>query len=154
MARPIERKVGDVLRIPLTDGDHAYGFELAHRVVVVVDFKGSAELAPEVVVRTAPLFKVMVMDSAVEAGRWPVVGHVELSKEWLQPVKYFRQDSEHWERLFIHLSDGTETPTDVAGIEGLEAAALWEPGHVEDRIMDHYAGRENLWMKSIAHKSY
>ena len=32
---------------------------------------------------------------------------------------------------------------------GLERAAVWEPSHVEERIVDYYAGRKNQWLESL-----
>ena len=79
-----------------------------------------------------------------------MIGDVELPESYLRPVKFYRQDGLHPERLSIRWSDGTEIPTDLAGIEGLEKHAFWGPEHVEDRIMDHFAGRPNKWLKGLA----
>jgi hypothetical protein len=32
---------------------------------------------------------------------------------------------------------------------GLERAAVWEAGHVEERIVDHFAGRTNKWVEDM-----
>jgi hypothetical protein len=115
-----------------------------------VNYRGKTELSAEEIVQVKSLFKVMVMDRAIKSFRWPVIGHVELPPVWLHPVKFYKQDALHPERLFIKWSDGTEIPTDLQGIERLEKAAIWDPEHVEDRIMDHFAGRPNRWLKSLA----
>jgi hypothetical protein len=75
---------------------------------------------------------------------------LELPEAYMRPVKFYKQDGLHRERLSIKWSDGTEIPTDLAGIEGLEKAAIWAPEHVEDRIADHFAARPNKWLKSLA----
>lgn len=150
MAKRIKRKVGNVVKIPLSDGNHGYGFELPHGLVAVVNYHGQEELSAQDIVQVKPLFTVMVVDRAIKSLRWPVIGYVELSEVWLRPVKFYKQDALHGELLFLKWSDGTEVPTDMDGIEGLEKAAIWGPEHVEDRIMDHFAGRPNRWLKSIA----
>ena len=149
MAKRVKRQPGNVLRIPLSDGDHGYGFERPHGLVTVVDSKGKADLSPEHIVQLTPLFTIFVMDRAIKSGRWPVIGHVELSESWLTPVKFFRQDQLKPERLSIACSDGTEFPSDLKGIEGLEKAAVWSAEHVEDRITDHFAGRPNPWLQAL-----
>jgi hypothetical protein len=149
LAKRVTRKVGNILSIPLSDGDHGYGFELAHGLVVVVNYKGKKDLPAQEVARIEPLFKVYVMDYAVKKGRWPVVGHVELAEFWLQPQKFYRQDALDPSQLFIRTSEGVETPTDLQGIQGLEKAAVWDPEHVEVRIQDHFAGRPNISLKAL-----
>jgi hypothetical protein len=72
-----------------------------------------------------------------------------LAESWLQPQKFYRQDALDPNQLFIRTSEGIETPTDLQGIQGLEKAAVWDPEHVEDRIQDHFAGRPNIWLKSL-----
>ncbi len=94
------------------------------------------------------------MDRAIKSGRRPLIGNVELVGEWLKPVKYYRQDAFHRYQLFIRLTDGTVTPTDPAGNEQLEKGAVWNPEHVEDQIVNHYAGRPNIRVKSPALKDF
>ena len=149
MPKRVKRQAGNVVRIPLPDGDHGYGFERPRGLVTVVDSKGKVDLSPEHIVQLTPLFTIFVMDRAIKSGRWPVIGHVELSERWLTPVKFFRQDRLKPERLSIAFSDGREIPSDLKGIEGLEKAAVWDPEHVEDRITDHFAGRPNCWLKAL-----
>ena len=149
MPKRIKRAAGNVLAIPLADGEHGYGFELPHGIVAVVDFKGKSDLSAEEVLQLSPLFKVYVMDSAIKSGRWPVIGHVTLPDASLRPMKFFRQDQLHPERVSIALSDGTEIPSDMKGVEGLEKSAVWSAVHVENRIIDHFAGRPNISVKSL-----
>jgi hypothetical protein len=33
---------------------------------------------------------------------------------------------------------------------GLERCAVWAPEHVEDRLRDHFRGRPNKWVESLA----
>jgi len=33
--------------------------------------------------------------------------------------------------------------------QGLEAAAVWEPEHIEDRLRDHFDGKPNKWLESL-----
>lgn len=32
---------------------------------------------------------------------------------------------------------------------GLERSAVWEPEHVEDRLIDHFENRPNKWVESL-----
>ena len=117
-----------------------------------MDFKDKSDLSAEGVLQLARLFTVYVMDSAIKSGRWPVIGHVTLPDVWLRPLKFFRQDRLHPERVSIALSDGTEIPSDMKGVEGMEKSAVWSAEHVEhveNRIIDHFAGRPNASVKSL-----
>lgn len=42
-----------------------------------------------------------------------------------------------------------ETPASLQECENLEPAAAWDPGHVEDRLRDHFDGRPNEWVESL-----
>ncbi len=45
-----------------------------------------------------------------------------------------------------------ERPATTGECIGLEAAAVWEAEHVEDRLRDHFAGQLNKWVEQLRAK--
>jgi hypothetical protein len=97
------------------------------------------------------------MNHAVTRGRWQVIGSVPLSQEERSvPIRFFKQDALtgdltiYWEGP--EPGEVHEVPATREECMGLERAAVWEPEHVEDRLRDHFAGRPNKWLESLALK--
>lgn len=88
------------------------------------------------------------MNHAVTGGRWKRVGHKSLSDAEARPPAKFIRDRLTPGRYRIY-EDGKMREATRKECEGLEAAAVWEPEHVEDRLRDHYAGRPNKWVESL-----
>lgn len=99
------------------------------------------------------LFIVEVYDSVITKGRWRIVGNLPIREELKVPPLKFIQD-----RLnpnFFELYDpitGKTFPAKRDDCKGLERAAVWEAEHVEERLLDHYEGRENKWVKKMSIK--
>lgn len=45
--------------------------------------------------------------------------------------------------------ESVENPATPEECAVLERAAVWDPGHVEDRLRDHFAGQSNKWVESL-----
>jgi hypothetical protein len=146
-AKKTKRVVGDIVKVQLQDGKISYAMALPHAVFAFFDYYGGDCLDVVQVVQFPVLFRLFVMDYAVTSGRWPVVGHVEPSPEFLSEPTFFKQDPIS-KRFFIYIG-GKDLPATREDIEGLERAVVWDPEHVEDRLMDHYAGRANKWVESM-----
>ena len=95
------------------------------------------------------LFTLAAHKSLVAQGQWEVVGRRAL-EETLRPPAAQRLidvlDPEHYQ-LIDDAGDMREATREE--VEGLEPAAVWEPGHIADRLEDHYAGRPNRWLKDM-----
>ena len=63
--------------------------------------------------------------------------------------RFFKRDSISG-KFSIYEGGGIETPATYDEVVDLECAAVWDPEHVESRLDDHYAGVENLWVKSLS----
>ena len=85
---------------------------------------------------------------AVTRGRWKRVGHKPISDAEARPPAKFIRDLLAPGRYRIY-EDGKMRKATRKECEGLEAAAVWDPEHVEDRLRDHYAGRPNKWVESL-----
>lgn len=100
-------------------------------------------------------FRVPVMDSAFKrGGRWRVIGRHPLRDDESPDTRRFKQDAITGE-LSIYWEDsvrGTwhEEPATLEECADLERSAVWNANHIEDRLRDHFAGRPNIWVGSLA----
>lgn len=146
------RTPGDFVRIPLQDGNHTYGRVLEEPLVAFYDAMTTVDLDLGSLASRPILFRLCVQNSAITRGRWPVIGSTPLTPDLVRPPVFFRQDAIDPALFFLHHLDGHETPASRQQCIGLERAAVWDPEHVEDRLHDHYLGRPNKWLQSLAPK--
>lgn len=141
------RRVGDVLAISLDDqGLMAYAVVLPHADFAIFDARKAA--SPEAALQRPPMFYVAVINGAVTTGRWPVLQVNSASVPRLEAPPTFMQDPFDPEKFQIY-DHGAMRPATRSECESLERTAVWDPEHVEDRIRDAYAGRENSWVRSM-----
>lgn len=120
--------------------------------MVFFDRVSADDLAPENVSRLPVLFRIWVANHAVTRGRWPVIGRVAITPENSAEPFFYKQDAITGRLALYHstfAATNWERPASLAECAGLEAAAVWEPEHVEDRLRDHFAGRSNKWVESL-----
>jgi hypothetical protein len=145
--RKIDRRVGDVVAIRLSDGRLAFAWLLREPLMAFFDYssRGPAAAVAEIV-RNPIAFRIWVMKRALTV--WQVVGHVSVPDDVLEPPWFFKQDP--LSRAVSILRTGTEEfPANAETAKGLERAAVWDPEHVADRLEDHFAGRPNKWVDSV-----
>ena len=88
---------------------------------------------------------------------WVVVGKQPLNDDELDRHKYFHVDAISGELSIRHTGDHypkghKEWPATFEECEGLERSAVWDPCHIESRLLDHFEGRSNKWVDSLALK--
>lgn len=87
------------------------------------------------------------MDRPIETGRWPVVGNLPLTHDFIEPVAFVNQDP--ISKRIYKLQDSVEMDVSKEEALQLERAAVWSDCHIEDRLLDHFNGVENKWVKSL-----
>jgi len=142
------RKVGDVYQINLGDRTHCYAMALGEARFAFFDLRTTRKVDVSDICQRQILFKIAVMNYAVTRGRWKRVGHKPLSDAEARPPASFIRDLLCPGRYRIY-EDGKMREATRKECEGLEAAAVWEPEQVEDRLRDHYARRPNKWVESL-----
>jgi hypothetical protein len=147
MARQ-KRVIGDVVEINLGDGKRSYARVLPEGAFAFYDCVSTEELNPEEVISRPILFIVGVMKHAVTSGRWRRVKTLPLEKHLVELPPEFIQDPIDPTRFRIY-QNGKARPATREECEGLERAAAWDPTHVEDRLLDHYAAKPNKWVESM-----
>jgi hypothetical protein len=152
MSKAQKRAIGDIVRIELGDGFHAYARVLEEALFGFYDSRVREDLPVDRIITLPILFYVPVMAHAVKRGRWVVVGSAPLEGALLHPPPRFMQDGIRKDEFRIYEKGKIRFATKEECI-GLEREAVWEPAHVEDRLRDHYAGRKNKWVESLKMRS-
>ena len=138
---------GDVFAIPLPDGSgHAFCRYLDKLLTEFFDLRSMDVPTIDEVVKAPVAFSVWVSKTALAS--WQKIGHI--SPPPRPSPLFFKQDS--ITRRLSLWDNGRESPADLAGCAGLECAAVWSAEHIVDRLQDHFAGRQNKWVESLAPK--
>lgn len=145
--RKSRRRIGDIVKILLPDNFYCFGRVLQEPLVAFYDLHVREIPDIDVIISSPILFKVWVMNSAITTGRWVIVGNRDVDDRTATEPEFFKQDtiSKKYSRYFNNM----ETPATKAECIGLECAAVWDAEHVEERLVDHYAGRPNKWVESL-----
>lgn len=143
---------GDILEIPLGNGQRAFARILKNPLVAFYDLKADKTPAIDFIVSKPVAFKVWVMNSALTDGKWPIIGTKPLTPDLEESPTFFKRDPISG-KLSIYTKGGCEKPATLQECEGLECAAVWDPKHLTDRLNDHFANRPNKWVESMKPRS-
>ena len=149
------RKNGQVVRIELGQDTHSYARVLDRPSFAFYDRAFGKDDRPDLneILALPIAFTLWVMDYVFSEYRWPVIGWAELDPSLLRHPKFWKQDEDTDEISIYHrvpeLGPLYERPANYEEAKYLECAAVWDPEHVEDRLRDHFAGRENKWVQSM-----
>ncbi len=147
MKRPY-RTPGNVVLIPLSDGKYTYGRVINAPLMAFYDLRSAEILPVEEVVKSRVLFKIWVMNSAISKHHWRVLGNLPLENELIAVAEFYKWDMIS-KKFSVYEGDGQERPATLEECTNLECAAVWSAEHVESRLEDHFAGRENKWVNSL-----
>ncbi|WP_165271732.1 Imm26 family immunity protein [Pelagerythrobacter rhizovicinus] len=146
---------GQIVEIALGQGKKSYARVLKEPLFAFYDkiFDASDNPNTENVVQLPIAFKINVMNSSVTSGRWHIIGRIDLTPDLEKVPSFCKQDIVTGE-LFIYqevpeLAPDYERPATAEECKGLEAAAVWDAEHVEDRLRDHFAGQPNEWVEQL-----
>jgi Immunity protein 26 len=147
--RRVKKKEGDIFRVELDESRHSYAVALKHPLFAFLDIMTDSELSVNSIENLKVIFAVCVMDYATKSGIWDKVGHTEVFKDYLDDYRFFKQDSISGRLTSYRDRDGDEFPIDYKTASTMEAAAVWDPHHIEERIRDHFAGKPNKWVEAL-----
>lgn len=147
------RKEGQIVKIPLFNGSYSLGIVLKEPLVSFFD-KILKDEDDVVSIDNMPVaFTLMVMNDAVTSGRWVVVGNSTIPERLKAVPKFCKQDQVSGALSIYHeipdLAPHYERPALPGECADLEAAAVWEAEHVEDRLRDHFSGTPNKWVEQL-----
>lgn len=151
------RTPGKLLQVNLGNNKAARALVLNEPLIAFFDKQFDLDEADDVCVVDLPIaFTLMVMNRAVTSGRWVVVGSVDIPPALKVPPKFCKEDLVSGEAAIYQeipeLAPFYERPARPGECEGLEAAAVWDPEHVEDRLRDHFVGLPNKWVEQLRYR--
>lgn len=138
-------RFGEVVAIPLRGGDYAFAQALEPPELAFFDLRSAERASPDEVVSHPVLFRLWVMRYGPLD--WEKLGKAAVAGPLQQEVPRFKKDpTDGALRIYV---DAEERPATIEEVRHLEAAAVWEPEHVVDRLEDHFAGRPNKWVEAL-----
>lgn len=148
----IRRKVGDLLRIDLGSGRHAYAQVADEPLIIFFEGTFDEEMGTEHIPSLPVAFRLWVSNHAITKGTWPVVGSQPLLPANAEEPLFFKQDAISGQLSLYHsafAATNYERPASLEECQHLECAAVWEPEHVVDRLNDYAAHRPNHWVENL-----
>lgn len=143
---------GAFVRIPLADGTFGYGRLREFPYAAFYDLRTESPLDDLAAIAARPvLFTLAVHKSVTDA--WPVIGSLPLEPALEQPLVRFRQNVADPSDCEIVDTAGNVRRATPQECEGLERSSVWDPVHVQDRLLDAFLKRPNKWVESLKVKS-
>ncbi len=142
------RKPGTFLRIPLSDGSFGYGRILEAPYGAFYNYRtASPEQDLDTIASKPVLFRIAFRHLALRS--WEPIGWREVEKHLAQPIIQFTQDILNFRNCKIFDTAGNVRDAEPQECVGLEAAAVWEQHHVEERLLDTFVGRANASVEHL-----
>lgn len=76
-----------------------------------------------------------------------------MEKCWLQRLPFWisgPKPPQYFMAIYIRRLIYKEWPATFEECEGHKRAAVWDPCHIESRLLDHFEGWSNKWVESLA----
>lgn len=141
MANARHPKPGTFLAVPLADGSFGYGRVLASPYIAFYAHRTPSPIIDLDDLESRPVLFCQAV--RMRTGHWPVLGVRPLLGEVAKPVLRFMQDLANPALCTIFDSVGHERAATPQDCVGLERAAVWDPHHIEERLLDGFEGRPN-----------
>lgn len=149
MAKAPRIALGTFMCIPLGDGTFGYGRALQYPYVAFYDLRTGTPLSDIKEAGARPVLFRLSVRLLGGHDRWPALGKAKLQGEVAEPVTFFTQDDDDIQKCTIYDTAGLYRAASPEECVGLERSAVWDPHHVEERLLDHFEGRENETEKSF-----
>ena len=135
-------KPGMFMRIPLADGSYGYGRLLQQPYAAFYDYRTTEPSDDlDAIERQPILFRVAILISGLR--KWTPLGVRPLAGEAAAPLVFFQQNPFNPLVCSIYDTLGNDRNATPEECVGLERSAVWEPRHVEQRLLDRFMGRPN-----------
>jgi Immunity protein 26 len=142
---------GALIRINLKDGYDTFARLLANGQVAFYSIRCFHEEPIELnqIYESDILFVTAVMKYAFKKETWKIIDVRPLEKALSEPRNYFIKDILSGRFSIYRSNDGSIRDSLLKECQGLEEAAGWDPEHIEERLMDHFANRPNKWVEMM-----
>ena len=137
---------GKIFQIQLKDGSFGYCQLATLPFTNFLDYRTlkKDEYKIENILNSPILFKVPVFRYAINQGNWNCIGKKEVKAEDDIEPWFFKYDSLAKKFYLYKNSTSEEIPSTWEECKDLECAAIWEPHHVEERLLDYFEGRPSV----------
>ncbi len=145
------RKEGAFIELSLPNGKFSYGRVLPKASYAFYNIYSDNRITDiDLIKASKVLFILAVYKHAVTKNRWKIIGKSELEDELKKmPMKFIQDQLEPTQFRIYDPNSGEMKRAKKEECLGLECAAVWEPEHVEDRIIDYFENRPNKWFESL-----
>lgn len=139
---------GAIVKVPFDGEYHTYARVLNYGDLAFYDCKTKEDIGNLKDVTSKPiLFKCIVNINGVQRGKYPIIGEVPL-EDTLKDSKYYLAPPVGSNQYRISANGGIRNASREECV-GLEPGIIWDPVHIDVRLTDHYAGRENQMLKTM-----
>ena len=96
------------------------------------------------------IFIAAVFNDAVTSGRWKKIGIYPLEARFhILPFKFIQDEIDSADVRLYNPNTGEIFISNRRACIDLEPAAVWDAEQIEERIVDYYAGRTNVWLEKM-----
>jgi hypothetical protein len=145
------RKEGAFFEIALANGRFSYGRILAKASFAFYKIYSENRMSDINRIKISEvLFINSVYKHAISKNRWKIIGSLDIEPNLrVLPMEFIQDELEPSKFEIYNPNTGEIRPAKKAECFGLERAAVWEPQHIEDRIVDYFENRPNRWFESL-----
>ncbi len=138
---------GDVFAIPLKPSGYPFGLVCTGKDFAFFNFRSDSASPPKELQNLPLAFRVPVAKDAPKTGGWTVIDSVGLQGDYAQPGRYLHKPVGS-AQCYIY-SNGKEAAASLEECDRLEVLSTWFSFHVQERLEDYFAGRENRYVLAI-----
>lgn len=143
-----QRTTGAVVKIPLNDGYHSYA-RILDVDIAFYDIRTKDELPIEEIVSTPVLFIATVYDEAITKGYWIKVGKkLPLEQNLVNIPPKYTQDILNPDKYTL-IYNNKQVTASKEDCKGLEFWSVWQKEKIEERLKNHFANAENVFVKRM-----
>lgn len=148
------RKEGAFIEIALPNGKYAYGRILKEASFAFYDIYSDKKISDICAIqKTKILFINSVYKYAISKNVWKIIGILEIEPQlMILPMEFIQDELDPKQFSIYNPNTGKISPAKKEDCIGLEKAAVWEPAHIDARIIDHFENRPNFWVESMRMK--
>jgi Immunity protein 26 len=146
MARKkIRPKVGDVFRVPLDEGMHAYGHVLSSVLHGYYAIRTDKAVALNDIVQSPVAFRVKALNDRIEKGEWPIVGNIAPPAAMNAPLRLALENAPDFFLLYewTPQTGGHDWPVSADEVKGLEEDGIWDSYDVPRRLEMFFRGEQH-----------
>lgn len=144
------KHAGKIFQIPLENGTYGFGRILDNVATAFYDLNTEIIPSIEEIIQAKVLFKVPVMNYAFSSKewkeKWKIIGQEPLDNKLKEDIIFCRQDFIS-KKCYLYFENGVEEETTCEECAKYEIAAVWDPKHIEDRLLDHFMDRPCIWLE-------